>query len=188
MVVRSQNSWIANDPSVIASYPLPGGKIALRRGPVGQVLAWVGARWHNEVENLVWPGCWGYAERPIRGGTQLSNHASGTAADYCAPRHPLGTAPAANFTGQQIAAVRRIIADTVIDGVPLVRWGGDYVGRKDGMHVEANDGTTEDQFARLWARISGSPATPASAPAPASGALRTLRRGMMNDDGVRRLQ
>lgn len=153
----SQNGWTANDRSVIVSYPLPGGQIALRRGPAGQVLAYVGRRWHAEVEPLLWPGCWGYAERPIRGGVQLSNHASGTAADWCAPRHPLGTNPATNFSGAQIAAVHRIIA--ACGG--LIRWGGDYVGRKDGMHVEVNDGITEAQLSALWARLSGTPAPPA---------------------------
>lgn len=188
-MVASQNGWRANDRSVIASYDLPGGKIALRRGSVGQVIAWVGRRWHTEVEGLLWPGCWGYAERPIRGGVQLSNHASGTAADWCAPRHPLGTAPAANFSGPQIAAVRRIMADTAVDGRPLIRWGGDYVGRKDGMHVEADDGTTEAQFDRLWARLSGAPTTPTPAPPPPAGAaLATLRYGMQGDERVRRLQ
>lgn len=160
-MAASQNGWSANDRTVIASYDLPGGRVALRRGPAGQVLAYVGRRWHTEVEALQWPGCWGYAERPIRGGTALSNHASGTALDLCAPRHPLGTNPAANFSAGQIAAVHRIVGDCG----GLIRWGGDYTGRKDGMHVEVNDGVTEAQLAALWARLSGTTPTPPPVPA-----------------------
>lgn len=181
----SQNGWSANDRSVIASYDLPGGKMALRKGPAGQILAWVGRRWHAEVESLLWPGCWGYAERPIRGGTALSNHASGTGADFCAPRHPLGTDPRANFSGGQLTAVRRIIADTG----GLIRWGGDYTGRKDGMHVEVNDGVTEAQLAALWARLSGIPVPPLTAPPALDGSnLATLSYGMRSDPRVAAFQ
>lgn len=136
MTAYSQNLWTANDRSVIASYSLPGGRVALRAGDVSVVLLWCATQWHARVEPLVWPGIWGYAERPIRGGTTLSNHASGTAIDLNAPKHPLGTAPAANFTARQIAEVRSIVG--YCDGV--VRWGGDYTGRKDGMHLEINAG------------------------------------------------
>lgn len=163
----SQNGWSANDRSVIASYDLPGGRVALRAGPAGQLLAWCGRRWHTEVEPLLWPGCWGYAERPIRGGVQLSNHASGTALDLCAPRHPLGTDPSSNFTSGQVGAVHRIVGDTG----GAVRWGGDYVGRKDGMHLEIN--APAATVAAVWARLSGAPA-PA---APAAGGRPTVQQG-----------
>jgi hypothetical protein len=86
-VATSQNGYPANDRSVIVSYAIPGGKVALRRGPAGELLAEAARRWHTEVEPLVWPGNWGYAERMIRGSTTtLSNHASGTAIDLNAPR------------------------------------------------------------------------------------------------------
>jgi D-alanyl-D-alanine carboxypeptidase len=148
----SQNLWNANDRSVIASFAIPGGKVALRKGSVGNILAWCAIRWHNEVEPLVWPGNWGYAERPVRGATVLSNHASGTAVDLNAPKHPLATDPRTNFSPTQIAAVRRIMADTG----GLIRWGGDYTGRKDGMHIEINDRVTQAQLDALWARLSAS--------------------------------
>src|SRR5690606_20977926 len=69
MAARSQNGWTANDRSVIATYELPGGKVALRKGDVATILLWVANQFHERVEPLVWPGVWGYAERPIRGGT-----------------------------------------------------------------------------------------------------------------------
>ncbi|HCG55315.1 MULTISPECIES: peptidoglycan-binding protein [Brevibacterium] len=134
----SQNGYRANDRSLIASYAVPGGKLAMRKGDVATVLAYVAKRFHSEVEALKWPGNWGYAERPIRGSsTTLSNHASGTAIDLNAPQHPLGTSPNANFSSSQITKIHRILNDC--DGV--LRWGGDYRGRKDPMHVEINKGT-----------------------------------------------
>lgn len=133
----SANGWSANDRSVIASYDLPGGRVALRKGDVSVVLLWCANEWHRTVEPLVWPGIWGYAERTIRGSsTTLSNHASGTAIDCNAPQHPLGTAITANFSAAEIHAVRRIVA--FCEGV--IRWGGDYVNRRDGMHLEINSG------------------------------------------------
>lgn len=165
----SQNGYPANDRSLIVAYAVPGGKLALRKGPAGQLLAAAVTRWHSEVEPLQWPGTWGYAERTIRGdASTLSNHASGTAADCCAPRHPLGTDPRTNFSPTQIAAVRRIVADTA----GCLRWGGDYTGRKDGMHLEVN--ASEQACAAALVRY---PRTAHPAP-PAGHTLAPLSAGM----------
>lgn len=137
----SQNGYSANDRSVIRSVTVPGTdvRVAVRVGPAGDLLIAAAERWHKQVEPLRAPDgvldCWGYAERTIRGSaTELSNHASGTALDFRARAHPLGTDPRANFTAGQIAAIRRIVADSR----GALRWGGDYSGRKDGMHIEIN--------------------------------------------------
>jgi hypothetical protein len=129
---RSQNGYPANDRSLVHSVPIPGGAVTVRRGPAGDLLVWVAHQFHQHVEALVWPGCWGYAERPVRGGTALSNHASGTAVDLNAPRHPMGTDPAATFTGPQLGVIRAVVERCS----GAVRWGGDYTGRKDAMHFE----------------------------------------------------
>ncbi|MEV6879780.1 M15 family metallopeptidase [Amycolatopsis sp. NPDC051128] len=126
----SQNGYTA--PITPVGRDLPGGKVPLRAGPTGDLLAWVGRQFHALVEPLIWPGCWGYAYRDIRGATQLSNHSSGTALDLNAPAHPLGTNPSASFRPDQITAIRAIVART--EG--CVRWGGDYTGRRDPMHFE----------------------------------------------------
>jgi hypothetical protein len=187
-VVTSQNGWRANDRSVVASYAVPGGSIALHRGSAGSVLAWCLIEWNRTVEPLLWPGCWGFAERNVRGSEDVSNHASATAADSCAPRHPLGTAPSANFTPEQITAVHALLNRCVLRGKRLIRWGGDYTGRKDGMHLEVNDGVTEAELDELWTALKAGtpPAGPVLPPAPAGGAagLRTLSYGMRNDSGV----
>ena len=134
-MATSQNGYRANDRSLIASYKVPGGKISMRKGDVATVLSYVANRFHSEVEPLKWPGNWGYAERKIRGGSSLSNHASGTAIDLNAPAHYLGAR--GTFSAKQVRAIRRILNDC--GGV--VRWGGDYRGRKDEMHFEINAGT-----------------------------------------------
>lgn len=131
-VPRSANGWTANDRSVIASYSLPGGKVALRKGDVSVVLLWCANRWHETVEPLVWPGNWGYAERLVRGSaTSISDHASGTALDLNAPQHPLGVTVARTFSTLEVRAVRAILE--YCEGA--VGWGGDYRSRPDGMHL-----------------------------------------------------
>lgn len=159
---RSQNSWTANDRSVIASYQLPGGRVALRTGDVSVVLLWVANRFHETVEPLRWPGVWGFAERTIRGSTTtLSNHASGTAIDLNAPTHPL--ARRGTFSRAQVVAIRNIV--DYCEGV--IRWGGDYTTRADEQHFEVNAGAAA--VARIADKIRRgvSPAAnPVSKPTP----------------------
>jgi hypothetical protein len=135
----SQNGWPANDRSVIRRYTVPGTSVvlALREGNAATVLLYVAAAFNALVEPIDNArghlDDWGYAERPIRGDhVTLSNHASGTAMDLNATRHPLATSPADNFTPMQIAAIHGILRP--LKGI--VRWGGDYPGRKDPMHFE----------------------------------------------------
>lgn len=138
MTVYSQNGYEANNRSLVSSRLIPGTqvRVTVRNGPAGDLLLYAASRWDREVEDIDNSrgalDDWGYAERNIRGGTELSNHASGTAVDLNATKHPLGTDPRDNFTDEQIAAIRRILRDC---GGTL-RWGGDYTGRKDGMHLE----------------------------------------------------
>lgn len=139
----SQNGYPANDPTLVSSRLVPGTtrKLTVRKGPAGDLLLWVAAQFDKRVEDIE-QGIlddWGYAERPIRGGTELSNHASGTAIDLNATSHPLATDPPANFTQAEIDEIHEIIGQTQ----GCVRWGGDYTGRKDGMHFEiVRDETT----------------------------------------------
>lgn len=184
-MATSQNGYRANDRSVISTRNVPGTnvRLAVRNGAPGDLLLEVAARFHREVEAIEGPVMddWGYAERNIRGSsTTLSNHASGTAIDLNAPRHPLGKR--GTFTGEQARRIRAIVGAT--GGV--VRWGGDYTSRADEMHFEINDGRTERQCADALHRLRGG--APASPSAPTSGATRrTLRRGDSGPE-VRELQ
>lgn len=144
MTSYSQNGYLAGDRSVIVTMTVPGTnvRIPVRRGPCGDLLMWAAARWHREVEPLVEGTCWGYAFREIRGSsTELSNHASGTAIDLNAPKHPLGVPASKTYTTAQLAAIRQILNDAQ----GAIRWGGDYDqpahggvlnSRPDSMHLE----------------------------------------------------
>lgn len=163
-MARSANGWSANDRSVIASYSLPGGKVALRKGDVSVVLLWCANRWHETVEPLVWPGVWGYAERLVRGSSStISDHASGTAIDLNAPAHPLGVIVAETFTRDQVHAIHAILE--YCEGV--VGWGGDYRNRPDGMHlyIRAN----AESVRRIADKIRTAAESP---PTPVADALR----------------
>lgn len=141
-MVASQNGWVANAPDRVASQLVPGTAVSLRvrKDSPGLLLLEVASAFDRTVQDIDNArgalDDWGYAEREIRGGVELSNHASGTAIDLNATRWPLGSEASVNLNAAQIAQVRRIVG--VTGGV--VRWGGDYTGRKDPMHFEINDG------------------------------------------------
>lgn len=140
--MKSQNGWTASPdradigvrPFSVAGIEFPGG---VRGGGVAMVLTYLVSAFHTRVEPLVAGWCWGYAYRPIVGSQTVSNHASGTAVDINAPRHPLGVKN--TFTPAKVKAIRAILRE--LEGV--VRWGGDYSGRVDEMHFEIT-GTLAD--------------------------------------------
>ena len=138
MAVTSQNGYLANDPSITSVYTVPGvekAKFRFRTGDTAVVLCEFIRRYNLEVAPIDGPVLddWSFAERPIRGSsTELSNHASGTAVDLNAIDHPLGHY--GTFSTAELAALRRLLS--FFEGV--LRWGGDYTGRKDEMHVEIN--------------------------------------------------
>lgn len=133
----SQNGWVAGASKAAASIinarvgdvTFPGG---LRDGDAAVVLLHVATQIHLRVEAGVPGWCWGWNFRAVRGASSLSNHASGTAFDWNAPRHPL--AKANTWSPAQQAELRKIKAE--VDHV--IRYGFEYVGRKDDMHVELN--------------------------------------------------
>jgi Putative peptidoglycan binding domain/D-alanyl-D-alanine carboxypeptidase len=161
----SQNSWPASaDRAAIGvkTFAVPGRPDVLLpvRADIAPLLLEM-ARWWNEWETLLVPGCWGYAYRSIRGQTTgLSNHASGTAIDLNAPRHPLGSVGTLGVHKDAVIAKARSLG---------LRSGADYAGRKDEMHVEVAVGHAEAMA--IVARLQ----TP---PAPTNpGARPTVRRG-----------
>lgn len=128
----SQNGYSAKDASLIASYTIPKTdiRIALRKGNASVVLLFVLDQFNTNVQPLHKNDTGGYNPRAIRAGVSLSNHASGTAVDVRWNDHPLGAV--GTFNATQVAAIRDIL--TFCEGV--VRWGGNYHGRKDEMHFE----------------------------------------------------
>lgn len=148
-MTTSQNGWAVDqagtlqDHSEVAGVTFPNG---VRRGDVATVLLYVARRFHAEVEPLVHGWCWGWYVRSVRGSEAVSNHSSGTAIDLNAPSHPLGSV--GTFSSAKVRVIRRILNDC--KGV--VRWGGDYSGRKDEQHFEINANATQVAGLAAWIR------------------------------------
>lgn len=168
----SANSWRANDPTLVSRRRVPGTAVDLtvRIGAPGDLLLEVASRFDAEIQDIDNArgalDDWGYAERPIRGGTQLSNHASGTALDLNATRWPLGTPASRNLRPDKIVQFGRVIAAT--RGV--VVWGAVW-SRPDPMHIELADGTKVDDCVRALAELrayprSGQPLVPVAGAHP----------------------
>lgn len=139
MAPHSQNHWpvLEQGSPLLHKWIIPatGRHLILRNGSAGFLLADLALWFHQRVERLdlgVWDD-WGWAYRPIRDALVLSNHASGTAMDLNATRHPLGAAVLRTFTEEQATAIRRRLYRRYRDAI---RWGGDYTQRVDAMHFE----------------------------------------------------
>jgi len=132
---KSQNGWPASkNPELIKvrSFPVKSTKIKLRLAErCAPLLVAFAEDFHNLVEPIDEGSLddWGFAYRPIRGQTTgLSNHASGTAIDLNATKHPLGKRN--TFTSEQ-----RDILDELCEKYLII---GGYTFRKraDDMHFE----------------------------------------------------
>lgn len=132
---KSGNGWPASaDPTAIdiKQFAVAGTDIKLRcAAGCGALLAAFAAEFHKTVEPIDKGTLddWGYAYRPVRGQTTgLSNHASGTAVDINATKHPL--AKKHTFTGVQEITLQALVKKYGL------RWGGNYKDRTDEMHFE----------------------------------------------------
>jgi len=142
MSEKSQNGWAASkDPNEIhiKAFPVVGTHIHLRcQATAGVILAAFAGEFNATVEKLegVTFDDWSYAYRPVRGKTTgLSNHASGTAIDLNAVKHPLGKQH--TFTGPQEVILKALVKKYGI------RWGGSYKDRIDEMHFEIIESPTQ---------------------------------------------
>lgn len=179
MTLYSYNGWLASaraadfgglEPLVVAGESFAPG---VRAGDVHTVLAYLAAQLHARVEPVIAPGWhtaddWGYAFRENRNANNLSCHASGTAIDYNATRHPNNRS--GTFSAAQVTEIREILRELG----DVVRWGGDFTGTKDEMHFEIHG--TAAQVAAVATRL--------RTPRPAGG---VLQRGAIGDR-VRALQ
>lgn len=142
-------------------------------GDVATVLFFVGFWLNKNIEAAINPGCWGYSYRENRNAANWSCHASATAADYNAPRHPNGK------RGTWGVAATRIRNELLAYLEGVVQWGEDYTGTPDGMHFEIIKPPSD--VSRVAAKIlrdygprenwangaQPAPVAPAPAPAPA---------------------
>ena len=145
----SQNGWEpisdGSDPRLV---PFPWVTGRVRDGDVYTVLSHFADRFHAEIEPIDLDSSWGWDYRPIRGEDDiLSNHASGTAIDFNAPEHPLGST--GTFIDEQITRLRELLDELA----PVLVWGGDFE-RPDEMHFEVVG--TPEEVAEVAARVAGS--------------------------------
>lgn len=130
-MATSQNGWVVRTSSSgLAPLSWITGRVL--PGDVFTIFDFLCQKFNATVEPIRRDHSWGWAYREVRGGSDLSNHASATAIDLNAPSHPLGRR--GTFSPDQNRAIQRILND--LDAV--VRWGGDYPGRPDEMHFEIN--------------------------------------------------
>jgi hypothetical protein len=137
MSLTSSNGWPASQDRAeigIKSYTVPGTKTKLACAELAAPLL-IGfcAEFHKLIEPIDEGALddWGYCFRMVRGTTaKLSNHSSGTAIDLNAPKHALGKV--GTFPAEKVPMIRALSAKYGL------KWGGDYVNRKDEMHWEIN--------------------------------------------------
>jgi D-alanyl-D-alanine carboxypeptidase len=133
--MKSENGWPAspNEKEIgIKVFKIKNANRKMRlQKDAGVILTAFAAEFHAQVEPIdtgVFDD-WAYAYRDVRGSdSDLSNHASGTAIDLNATKHPLHAEN--TFTKQQAAKIRELCKKYGL------RWGGDYSKRKDEMHFE----------------------------------------------------
>jgi hypothetical protein len=130
----SQNGWTASKVRAdigIESFLIPGTNIKLSCAKaVAPLLVGFATEFHELIEPIDEGGLddWGYAFRDVRGVVgKLSNHASGTAIDLNATKHPLGKA--GTFPLAKVPMIRALAKKYGL------KWGGDF-SRPDEMHFE----------------------------------------------------
>ena len=136
--LKSHNGWTASKDAAeidIISVPIKGTKIKVRCAKaVAPLIAGFCAEFHELIEPIDEGSLddWGYAFRNIRGSTdKLSNHASGTAIDLNATKHPLGKV--GTFPPEKVPMIKALAKKYGLT------WGGsDNWRRKDEMHFEIN--------------------------------------------------
>lgn len=123
---------------------IAGTDLLFRTAPAAAwILSNFTEKFHTRVESLNGGQLddWSYAWRTVRGSqTRLSCHASGTAVDLNALKHPRGVR--GTFSAQQMKALRKLLAEfkDPATGVSVIKWGGDFSSASivDEMHFQIN--------------------------------------------------
>ena len=134
-MLTSYNGWPASKDQAeigIRSYLVPGTQRKLRcASAVAPLLIGFAAEFHSLIEPIDDDGLddWGYAYRDVREVPgKLSNHASGSAIDLNATKHPLSSI--GTFDAAKVPMLKALAYKYGLT------WGGDYKNRKDEMHFE----------------------------------------------------
>ena len=134
----SYNGWPASKDQAeigIKAYKVEGTSLKLRCAEKVAPLLINFAKEFNELIEPLEGGIfddWGYAYRDVRGVPgKLSNHASGTAIDLNATRHPLGKV--GTFDAAKVPMLKALVKKYGLT------WGGEWT-RPDPMHFEISIG------------------------------------------------
>ena len=134
----SYNGWPASKEQAeigIKSYQVEGTSLRLRCAEKVAPLLINFAKEFNELIEPIEGGTfddWGYAYRDVRGVVgKLSNHASGTAIDLNATKHPLGKV--GTFEASKVPMLKALAKKYGLT------WGGEWT-RPDPMHFEISIG------------------------------------------------
>lgn len=138
-MATSQNGWpaLSSDSNKLYTWNIPTRKgvvrVRMRNGSAGFLLAFLISWFASVIEPVLGKVLddWGFAYRPIRDASDLSNHASGTAADINSAKHVLGRR--GTFAAWQVRRIHRFLLRRMKG---CIRWGGDYQRRADEMHFE----------------------------------------------------
>lgn len=126
----SQNGWpvieLGTDER-LAIIPKIAGRV--RKGDVEYIFKRLIEEFDTRVEDIdLGKDDWGFSNRNAYGSSQKSDHASGTAIDINATKHPIGRAN--TFSTKQVTAINKIVKS--LKGA--VVWGGIWTKRPDEMH------------------------------------------------------
>jgi hypothetical protein len=146
MAEHSQNGWPVLSSNRLIWFSAAGGRFAAASSDVAFLAKYLIDSFDKEVEKVDGRVLddWSWADRKIRGGSSISNHASATAWDLNALKHPQGA------RGSQISKMHAILA-RITDGRghKIFRWGHDYVNATiDAMHFEINASAAQVRLAR----------------------------------------
>lgn len=142
----SQNGWpvieLGTDER-LAIIPKIAGRV--RKGDVEYIFKRLVKEFDARVEDVdSGKDDWGFANRNATGSSEKSDHASGTAIDVNATKHPIGVSD--TFSTKQIAEIRKIVKE--LKGA--VVWGGEW-SRPDDMHFSI--AVTETELAKIVKKL-----------------------------------
>lgn len=147
-MTNSQNGWPVLEgygDKRLVGFNWITGKV--RGGDVAYILNHYATWYNSNIEKIDVKSSWGFAPRPIRGGSTPSNHASGTAIDLNANKHPLGKRNTFSKAQQtKIATQLKVYGGALRSGI----W---YPQRADDMHIEIN--CSAAKLAEVVAKLKG---------------------------------
>lgn len=143
-MATSHNGWpvLSRGSNRLVTLPQITGRVLT--GPVWVVFYWLARQFETLVEPIRRDWSWGYAYRRIAGSVRWSNHASGTAIDLNAPKHPAGRT--GTFTKTQTKTILTLISEAG----GIIRWGATF---RDEMHFEISPATNPAAVERFAVKL-----------------------------------